>query len=182
MPDPVAPAAPPPSGPETFEQKVTRRKFIVNVGWGIIAAFGAGFAGVLNRYLFPNVLYEPVSQFKAGKPSEYPTPDSVSDKWLREYRTWIVRDKEGIYAVWARCTHLGCTPRWFSNEHRFRCPCHGSNYDIKADVIAGPAPRPMNRCKIWLDDDGVINVDKAVLLSTTVDATRTKPPYYLKVA
>jgi len=171
-----------PAGPETFYEKVTRRKFVVNVGWGIVAAYGAAIFGALNRYLFPNVLYEPNTQFKVGKPSEYPTPDTVSEKWLKEYRTWIVRDKGGIYAVWARCTHLGCTPRWFGNEHRFRCPCHGSNYNIKADVIAGPAPRPMNRCKIWLDDKGIINVDKGILLSTTDDGRRLKAPFYLPVA
>ncbi len=185
MADPSAPL--PAAGgtaPESFEQRVTRRKFIVNVGWGLVAAFGAGFAGVLNRYLFPNVLYEPASLFKAGKPSDYPTPNTVSEKWLKDFRTWLIRDDHGIYAVWARCTHLGCTPRWFSNEHRFRCPCHGSNYNIKAEVIAGPAPRPMYRCKVWLDDEGVINVDKGVgvLLSTTNDKLRLNPPYYIKVS
>ena len=184
MADPAAPAPTTvPALPETFEQRVTRRKFIVNAGWGIFAAFAAGAGGALNRFLFPNVLYEPVSQFKAGKPSDYPTADTVSEKWLKDYRTWIIRDAGGLYAVWARCTHLGCTPRWFSNEHRFRCPCHGSNYNIMADVIAGPAPRPMNRCKIWLDSDGIINVDKGVgvLLSTTNETIRHKPPYYLPI-
>src|SRR5689334_7244256 len=155
MADPVITA---PAGPETFYEKVTRRKFIVNVGWGIVAAYGAAIFGALNRYLFPNVLYEPNTKFKAGKVADYSTPNTVSEKWLKEYRTWIVHEqttvngkaRDGIYAIWARCTHLGCTPRWFGNEHRFRCPCHGSNYNIKADVIAGPAPRPMNRCKIWV--------------------------------
>ena len=178
-----APLPVPGAGPETFHDKVTRRKFVVNVGWGIIAAYGAAVFGALNRFLFPNVLYEPETRFKVGKPSDY-TPNTVSEKWLKDFRTWIVRDAGGIYAIWARCTHLGCTPRWFSAEHRFRCPCHGSNYNMKADVIAGPAPRPMFRCKIWLDEHGEINVDKGVgvLLSTTDDSRRTKAPYYIKLA
>lgn len=180
MVDATPPAAPSPLAPETFYEKVTRRKFVVNVGWGLFAAFVAGALGAVQRYLFPNVLYEPSSHFKVGRPEEY-TPNTVSEKWLKDFRTWVIRDAGGIYAVWARCTHLGCTPRWFSNEGRFRCPCHGSNYNIKADVIAGPAPRPMYRCKIWIDEQGVINVDKAVgvLLSTTDDAKRYKTPYYL---
>ena len=51
-------------------------------------------------------------------------------------------------------------------------------------MIAGPAPKPMYRCKIWLDNDGIINVDKGVgvILSTTDPAKRTKEPYFLEYA
>lgn len=179
----MAEAAPQLPLPETLYEKVTRRKFVVNVGWGIFGAYVAGALAATARFMFPNVLYEPETHFKVGKPSDY-TANTVSEKWLKDFRTWVVRDDHGIYAIWARCTHLGCTPRWFSNEHRFRCPCHGSNYNIKGEVIAGPAPRPMFRCKIWLDEKGEINVDRGVgvIKSTLVDAVRLKPPYYIKLS
>ena len=172
-----------PTAPVSFEEKITRRKLIVNIGWGIFFAYVAGAAGAVARYLFPNVLYEPETRFKAGKPSEYPA-NTVSEKWLKEQRTWIINDGQGLYAMWARCTHLGCTPRWFSSEGRFRCPCHGSNYNRKGEVIAGPAPRPLFRCKISLDDRGDIVVDRSfgAIKSTLVDAVRQSPPYYLKVS
>lgn len=181
---PQTSSAPPASlGPESWYDRITRRKFVVNVGWGIFGVYIAGALGATLRFMFPNVLYEPPSTFKVGRPEDY-TVGTVSEKWLKEYRTWVIRNQKGIYAVWARCTHLGCTPRWFSNENRFRCPCHGSNYNIEADVIAGPAPKPMYRCKIWLDDDGIINVDKGVgvILSTTDPVKRTKEPYFLEYA
>ena len=181
---PQASSAPPASpAPESLYDRITRRKFVVNVGWGIFGVYIAGALGGTLRFMFPNVLYEPPSTFKVGRPEDY-TVDTVSEKWLKEYRTWVIRNRKGLYAVWARCTHLGCTPRWFSNENRFRCPCHGSNYNIEAEVIAGPAPKPMYRCKIWLDKDGIINVDKGVgvILSTTDPAKRTKAPYFLEYA
>lgn len=43
----------------------------------------------------------------------------------------------GINAV---CTHLGCVVPWNSNEKKFMCPCHGSQYDSNGKVVRGPAP------------------------------------------
>ncbi len=171
-----------PTPPASFEEKLTRRKLIVNIGWGIVAASAAGAGAAVARFLFPNVLYEPETKFKAGKPSEYPA-GTVSEKWLKEQRTWIINDGKGLYAMWARCTHLGCTPRWFSSEKRFRCPCHGSNYNLKGEVIAGPAPRPLFRCKLSVDDRGELVVDRSLgaIKSTLVDGVRENAPYYLKV-
>jgi len=113
------------------------------------------------RYLFPNVLYEPTLSFKAGKPEDYPL--GISEKWKKTQRVWIVRKADGFYCFWARCTHLGCTPNWFDAENRFKCPCHGSNFNKDGDVIAGPAPKPLWRCAIKRADDGQLLIDKARL-------------------
>ena len=118
-------------------------------------------AGATLKFIFPNVLYEPPQTFKAGRPEEYAV--GVSLRWTKAQRVWMIRTEEGIYAMWARCTHLGCTPNWFQAENRFRCPCHGSNYTVGGDVIAGPAPRPLYRCGIRLLPSGELLVDKSVL-------------------
>lgn len=99
--------------------------------------------------------------FKAGRPEEYPM--GVSTRWSKEQRVWIIRNERGIYAMWGRCTHLGCTPNWFQAENRFRCPCHGSNFTPQGDVIAGPAPKSLYRCAIRLLPSGDLLVDKSVL-------------------
>jgi cytochrome b6-f complex iron-sulfur subunit len=170
------------SAAPSLEERLTRRKFVVNVGWGIFWAYIAGAIAATARYLFPNVLYEPVTQFKAGPLADL-VPNTVSEKWLKEHRTWIVHDGKGVYAMWARCTHLGCTPRWFSNEGRFRCPCHGSNFNLQGDVIAGPAPRPLFRGKISVDERGILIVDMSVgaIKSSRDPNVRENAPYYLKV-
>ena len=72
-------------------------------------------------------------------------------------------------SVQAICTHLGCTPRYLATEDKYKCPCHGSGYrgfasgwKVNATNFEGPAPRPMERVKIVLADDGQILVDKSV--------------------
>ena len=43
------------------------------------------------------------------------------------------------------CPHLGCVVKWDAVSGRFRCSCHGGNFDRDGNVIAGPPPRPLDR-------------------------------------
>jgi cytochrome b6-f complex iron-sulfur subunit len=65
--------------------------------------------------------------------------------------------------IYARCTHLGCTPDWKPSENKFKCPCHGSGYDSEGINFEGPAPRPMDRAKVEVAPDGQIIVDTSRL-------------------
>jgi len=82
---------------------------------------------------------------------------------LAAARIWVVRNSEGVFAIYARCTHLGCTPDWKEGEHKFKCPCHGSGFDSEGINFEGPAPRPMDRARIELAPSGQIVVDTADL-------------------
>ena len=68
--------------------------------------------------------------------------------------------KNRLYAIHSKCTHLGCTPNYFADEGVFKCPCHGSQFNSSGVNFAGPAPRPLDRCMIYIADDGTICVDK----------------------
>ena len=135
--------------------------FLGRFAW---SCFGAlGFLSVLGfvRSAFPRVLFQPPATFKAGYPSDY-TVGEVSDKFKQDYRVWIVREDEGVYALFAKCTHLGCTPNWLPAENKFKCRCHGSGY-YKSEVnFEGPAPRPLDRFQITVAGDGQLVVDKNV--------------------
>lgn len=144
-----------------LDERFGRRELLLKAGWAFFYFFLGGWLLSNLRYLFPNVLYEPSLIFKAGKPEEYPV--GVSEKWKKAQRAWIIRTTEGFYCLWARCTHLGCTPNWFEAEGRFKCPCHGSNFNVQGDVLAGPAPKPLWRCQVKLDADGQLIVDKGRL-------------------
>jgi len=146
---------------QALEERFGRRQFLLKSGWAFFWIFLGGWLLSNLRFLFPNVLYEPKLSFKAGKPEDYPV--GVSEKWKKLQRVWIVRRTDGFFAFWARCTHLGCTPNWFEAEGRFKCPCHGSNFNNSGDVIAGPAPKPLWRCALSVGDDGELVIDKSKL-------------------
>jgi len=138
----------------------SRRDFFSYAGW-------ASFLGALGlsslyftRLLFPRVLFEPSPIFKAGNPQDYSVGE-VSTKWVKDKRVWIVRDDEGIYAIFALCTHLGCTPRWLRTENKYKCPCHGSGFTREGINFEGPAPRALERLKIAIAPDGQIIIDKS---------------------
>ncbi len=171
-------AEPTPQTPQTAaaSKEISRRSFL-KLGWGALLGFLASSAGATLRFIFPNVLYEPPQTFKAGFPEEYPL--GVSTRWTKEQRVWIVRTDDGIYALWARCTHLGCTPNWFQAENRFRCPCHGSNYTPAGDVIAGPAPKPLYRCAVRRLASGELLIDKSVLEDRP--GLREKSQFFVKL-
>jgi cytochrome b6-f complex iron-sulfur subunit len=158
-PDSTQPAAPTTSDPGT--DNIDRRTFIkwTAVGWTAFAVAVGGYGTMVLRYLFPNVLFEPKQTFRAGYPDDY-QPGEVSLRWKDRFGVWIVRDNEKIYALSTVCTHLGCTPNWLPNENKFKCPCHGSGFYKTGINFEGPAPRPLERYRITLADDGQIIVDK----------------------
>jgi cytochrome b6-f complex iron-sulfur subunit len=139
----------------------SRRNVLGVGGWlMILGALQAG-AAALVALLFPRVLFEPPTAFKAGFPNSYRVGE-VSDRWQKDFRVWVIRQDDGLYALIAICTHLGCTPRWLEAENKFKCPCHGSGFHRDGINFEGPAPRPLERAKIVRADDWQILIDKAV--------------------
>jgi cytochrome b6-f complex iron-sulfur subunit len=141
--------------------EVTRRGFlsVLGLSWATFTAASAAMAGALTRFMFPNVLYEPPMEFKVGYPSEFAV-DAVDERFKASRGLWIVRESAGFYALSTVCTHLGCTPNWLSAEEKFKCPCHGSGFQKTGVNFEGPAPRPLERYKITLAEDGQILIDK----------------------
>ncbi len=68
---------------------------------------------------------------------------------------WWVATSEGALALSAVCTHLGCICEWRSDQVKFTCPCHGSQFQRDGACISGPAPRSLDRFVIRaVDEDG----------------------------
>jgi cytochrome b6-f complex iron-sulfur subunit len=161
---------------------VSRRSFMkwsLPVGWVAFSAACASSLVATARFLFPNVLFEPPQSFKAGFPGEYNVGE-VDVRWKDSFGVWIVRNPEGFYALIAVCTHLGCSPNWLPAENKFKCPCHGSGFYMTGVNFEGPAPRPLERARIVLADDGQILVDKSVKFQSE-KGEWTKPEAFLKV-
>ncbi len=41
------------------------------------------------------------------------------------------------------CTHLGCIPAYVADEFKFKCACHGGEFDASGHEIFGPPPSPL---------------------------------------
>ncbi len=151
------------AGSDQGSASFSRRHFLELVGLGAIGVTAVGSMVLSGEYLSPNVVKEPPTRFKAGTPENY-SPGSVTLN--REQKVFIVRAKEGyFYALSAVCTHLGCITNWKPEDGIVACPCHGSKFDRDGNVIAGPAPRPLRRFAMSLDDQGQLVVDKSVIVS-----------------
>lgn len=85
--------------------------------------------------------------------------DRVLVQGLKGDPTYIVVDsKEAIreYGLNAICTHLGCVVPWVAAENKFKCPCHGSQYDATGKVVRGPAPRSLPLAHANVQDDKIV--------------------------
>ena len=141
--------------------RMNRRNFFNVAGWMAFLTFIVTSTIATLRYMFPRVLFEPPTKFKIGFPGDFVVGE-VSERFKDEHRVWIVREKEGFYALIAICTHLGCTPNWMATEDKFKCPCHGSGYYRNGVNFEGPTPRPLERAYIDFGDDGQLLVDTSV--------------------
>ncbi len=144
-------------GPEDSEVNRGRRRMV----WASVAAFLTAWFLAFFRFFLPRTLFEPATSFKIGYPEEYGL--GVDTKWQQKYRIWVDRTPDRLFVIYARCTHLGCTPDWKPSENKFKCPCHGSGYDSEGINFEGPAPRPMDRAHVERAPDGQILVDVSKL-------------------
>lgn len=144
------------SKPDPPVNKVRRR-----IVWASVAGFLTTCFLMFVRFFLPRAIFEPSSTFKIGFPGDYAL--GVDTKYQQMYRIWVDKTSDRLFVVYARCTHLGCTPDWKPSENKFKCPCHGSGYDSEAINFEGPAPRPMDRAHVELDAEGQIVVDTSKL-------------------
>ncbi|GMV97991.1 MAG: Rieske 2Fe-2S domain-containing protein [Phycisphaerae bacterium] len=145
------------------EPKVTRRATVgaAAVGWAAFAGANALGGLALQRFMFPNVLEEPDPKVRIGEVSKF--AEMAVGQVNEEYKSkgiWIVRLEGEIAALSTTCTHLGCIPNWLEAERKFKCPCHGSGFMQSGINFEGPAPRPLERFQISVED-GVVVVNRA---------------------
>ncbi|MDA1093816.1 MAG: ubiquinol-cytochrome c reductase iron-sulfur subunit [Acidobacteria bacterium] len=171
-----------PAGEDDSSPLMGRRGWM-GLAWGAFTAANAGCLAATGRFMFPNVLNEPPTQFTVGFPADYGV--GVDERFKDTRGVWIVRTENdyaheapGFYALFSICTHLGCTPNWLSAENKFKCPCHGSGFRPTGINFEGPAPRPLERTRIALAEDGQILIDKGVKFQEELGAW-TNPDSFL---
>ncbi|MEZ4411355.1 MAG: ubiquinol-cytochrome c reductase iron-sulfur subunit [Gemmatimonadales bacterium] len=139
-------------------ERSSRRRFLIRVAGALAAiegmilavplvgtAIGPSFRK-LRLTAFAKV--GPVATLPVGQPTEVTFNDVTADAYLSNdamRHAWAVAKPGGTVTVFSPiCPHLGCRYDWDAADHRFACPCHGSQFALDGTVLAGPAPRPLD--------------------------------------
>ncbi|MBI4670327.1 MAG: Rieske 2Fe-2S domain-containing protein [Chloroflexi bacterium] len=141
---------------------VSRRQFIGLVWAGALALTAAEGVAALLRFLAPRVSPGAFgTRINAGKIDDFQVG---SITYFSAARFYLARLDNGFLALYRKCTHLGCVVPWVEAEHRFNCPCHASIFNKRGEVLAGPAPRPLDLFPVQLEN-GEVWVDTSQIVS-----------------
>ena len=147
----------------------TRRSFAEKLTVILTGAVGAVMGALGGAYLLAPtrargagawVEATDLAKLAAGTAEEVVFERTRVDGWrtVREKASaWIVKksDQE-VVAFSPSCTHLGCAYTFDRASKNFICPCHKSAFSIDGKVLAGPAPRPLDRYEVQVDNGKVL--------------------------
>ena len=103
----------------------------------VFVATGFNKWGMTNAMVAADILCD----LTQGKQNPYATVFSPSRSMLRPQLAVNVFDSVvGLLTPTApRCPHLGCALKYNRAEHTWDCPCHGSRFTEKGELIDNPA-------------------------------------------
>lgn len=86
----------------------------------------------------------------------------------------VLKAADGSYwlALYQKCVHLGCTVPFRDNCGSFKCPCHGSHYNVTGEFLDGPAPRSLDRFQMSIQGDDIV-VNTGIINSTVAHPDNT---------
>jgi cytochrome b6-f complex iron-sulfur subunit len=117
---------------------------------------------------------EPSARLYVGDAGKYQVGQPVV---FPEGRFWLVKQADGSFiALSWKSTHLGCTVPWretlsftdprdgATKQGWFRDPCHGATWDVNGVLVAGTAPRDLDRYPVEVEGSSVYVLATARLL------------------
>lgn len=142
---------------ETAATKVaSRRTFTRNAALGASAVVLAQFGAMFGILMWPNKTGAFGGDLTVGPGS---IPEIGADPFRNQAgKFYIVRNEDGLQALYWKCVHLGCTVPYNGGSGHFQCPCHGSIFTKEGSRIGGPATRRMDRMPIVVNADGSVTV------------------------
>ena len=145
MPDPRPPAG------------VSRRLVSALLGVGIFSTI-TGFAGAAFAYLWPSARVGGTDVLVGATgpvdPAGIGHDESVVGR-SRLGKVLVIRKREELIGLQATCTHLGCTVAWNADSQQIECPCHGARYNLRGDVLRGPARDPLGRVDVTIEQGAI---------------------------
>ena len=165
---------------------VTRRLFILGGFWTTLSLALVGLMGPSLDFAFTR---NPsggarevfVSPERIPAPGDDPVVIAEGRFFLVNLEAGTTPNREktdgGLLALWQKCPHLGCTVpyradfNFLGRTGWFRCPCHGSTYTKEGGIlVAGPAPRPLDRFAIEVKEDNSLIVSTGTAVAETGSA------------
>jgi menaquinol-cytochrome c reductase iron-sulfur subunit len=151
-----------------------RRTFNLAIIYGIWALMGAALAIPAGIYLlFPPrarkktewVDVGDITRMTLQEPEEVVFRRTRIDGWKvtsEKSTAWVVRISDSDVVAFApQCTHLGCAYHWVERTKEFLCPCHTSTFGLDGRVLSGPAPRPLDRYLVRIQNNKLLLGDIA---------------------
>jgi cytochrome b6-f complex iron-sulfur subunit len=142
----------------TIEKKPMNRREFLNFAWLVsIGFFTFTTAGVSYLFALPRFREgEFGGEFPAGTIGDLPDTSAPPNNQPK-VKLWLSNTDKGLLALYKVCTHLGCLYNWNTQEVKFICPCHGSQFQKDGTYIKGPAPRNLDRFVVRIQSpDGEI--------------------------
>ncbi len=151
------------------QETSNRRIFCLTLIYGLGTLMGAALAVPAAIYLLlpPRTRKESqwvnaadLSQLDPKNPQEVIFRRNEVDGWKissEKASAWVLKksDKDVVaFSPW--CTHLGCAYHWDERKQQFLCPCHGSIFGKDGRVLHGPAPRPLDRYEVKIEDNKLL--------------------------
>jgi len=157
---------PPSLSPDT--ERTGDRQFLLRALFCIGTAFAVliGVQACLYSGSLPNSWYrdltgqqlnpqEPPSIVRVGCAADFTTAGIYQGS--KGDGIWMVRLPENkLVAVHTFCTHDGCATSCIAENGPYGCPCCGSKFKMDGTTLSGPAERPLERFKIYIDQDSVL--------------------------
>ena len=157
---------------EKPQMKKKARMFIAIVGIiiaAVVVVVGGYFVSPVwtTKTTATQVDVAKASDIPVGTPTQVTYSNIERDGWITKkvsHTAWIVtQDGQTFTAFDPHCTHLGCPYYWNAGENCFVCPCHGGEFDINGNVIAGPPPRALDQLGLVVTSAGQIELTGQVI-------------------
>jgi cytochrome b6-f complex iron-sulfur subunit len=135
----------------------SRRNFLKIAGEGLLTASGILTLGILARFLGAQSEPPAQTEFDIGLAADYPVGSRTN---LPDVPAVLAHTETGFTALSLICTHLGCTLE--QKTDGFSCPCHGSRFGPKGNVVHGPATKHLVSLQVHQNEQGhlILSTDK----------------------
>lgn len=91
-------------------------------------------------------------KLKTADKSLYLEPDEATIIKTENGKVGVYKDLDSeLHVLDITCPHLGCELVFNTAEKTWDCPCHGSRFSYRGDVIEGPAHTPLSHHKNNID-------------------------------